>query len=127
MFILTQQDFRKLEDSRFFSLNKLLPNGELKSINAQDFNERLIQQLKQENSLCNQNLNNLSEILNYKRNCQQIPSSLPQHQFSSNYPLTCPQPMEVSTPMTGCENRTVASIEQQLEWNKCVNTSAPVS
>ncbi|XP_065363250.1 uncharacterized protein Mst89B [Calliphora vicina] len=120
-FILSQQDVRKLEECRLFSINKLMPNGDLKTINIPDPNYWLLQILKQENLTCNQNVWQLLEFLNGKRNqCQPPVTTLSQQrQCTPDFP----QPMEISNVV--CENPTVASIEQQLQWNKCVNTSAP--
>ncbi|XP_037806706.1 uncharacterized protein LOC119600520 [Lucilia sericata] len=125
LFLLTQQDVRKIEDSRLFSLSKLMPNGDLKLINLQDPNDWLLHLLNGENLLNNHQFLQLLEFLNAKRKvneqCQHLITA-PFQQCCTGIP-SCPQPMEVST--TQCEHPVVASIEQQLQWNKCVNTSTP--
>ncbi|XP_023306846.2 uncharacterized protein LOC111688568 isoform X2 [Lucilia cuprina] len=115
LFLLTQQDVRKIEDSRLFSLSKLMPNGDLKLINLQNPNDCLMHLLNG----ANQQFLKLLEFLNDKRNVNEHLTAM---SFEQCY-TSCPQPMEVST--TQCEQPVVASIEQQLQWNKCVNTSAP--
>lgn len=113
VFILSQQDIRKVEEHRLIVLHKLMPNGELKPLNSTEI-EFLLQYLQQQqNFVCQQNLLNLFKIINGN-----ITSPI-------NYQSIYPQPMDVST--NANENHAKASIREQLQWDKCISTSSPVS
>lgn len=123
LFILSYQDIRKIEDSRIFNLSRLMPNGVLKSLDIQNPLEWLLDIFKQQNVLKGANFCQLWEFLNSKRKYYEELQN--QQQLQQYYCGACPQPMEVS-----CESRSnplVASIDQQLNWDKCINTSVPVS
>lgn len=128
-YVLTQQDFRKIEDSRLLSLSKLMQNGDLQPLNSMAF-ENFLQILKLklflENQSCQnrQNLMELIDLFSVKRNdCSDAQQSWPQPHSQCN---AYPQPMETAS--CPCPNvRQVASVEQQLNWDTFNNTSAPVS
>ncbi|TMW52063.1 hypothetical protein DOY81_002843 [Sarcophaga bullata] len=105
-YILSQQDVRKSEECRLFALHKLMPNGELKPLNSINF-EGLLQYLEQQNLACQQNLLNLYKTINNPTNYQQ----------------TDPQEMDISPKPS--VNHTQASINQQVQWDKCISTSSP--
>ncbi|KAM7362334.1 mst89B [Cochliomyia hominivorax] len=121
-FIFSYQDVRKIQDSRLFGLRQLLPNGDFKSLNLQNLYEFLLQILKQENFMCNPNFCQLLEFLNNKR-IEELQQQQQNPYYTRDAVPSCPQPMEVSVESN--KNPAIASIEQQLQWDKCVNTSAP--
>lgn len=97
-----------------------MPNGVLKSLDIQNPYEWLLDIFKQQNLLNDANFCQLWEFLNNKRKYEEFQQQLKQYSCG-NYP----QPMEVS--YESQKNPLVASIDQQLKWDKCVNTSAQVS
>lgn len=105
---MSQQDVRKSEEYRLFALHKLMPNGELKPLNSINF-EGLLQYLQQQNLVCEQNLLNLYKTITNPNDYQQ----------------TYPQPMDISPKPS--EDYNQASINQQVQWDKCISTSSPVS
>lgn len=109
-FIAVQQDLRKIEDVRLLTYYKLMSNGELKSLD----------------SYSNDMLFSLQSLLETSRNDQQV---LCNNRHNSRFSRLKPvilfnQNCQTTEPMDITPPATVATLEQQIEWEKC---GSPVS
>lgn len=113
-FIITQQDIRRIEDSRLLIYSKLLPSGELKALEgtARDILAEILVRLR---SSMNANITNdkyLAALINVITNRNVCGD------------LGTIQPMDIEN-IIQQNSPTVATLQQQLHWDRNVNTSLP--
>ncbi|XP_017474358.1 PREDICTED: uncharacterized protein LOC108364981 [Rhagoletis zephyria] len=141
-FIITQQDVRRIEDSRVFSYNKMNAKGEFVRMDTADPNngarDTFLANIRQPTATCNQlNMGMLSELIaracNVAATIQQQQQIHQQQQLQPATQMAMPdlvqyvQPGQLiptitvtPAPLTDFSPAT-ATLQQQLEWAKASN------
>lgn len=129
-FIITQQDVRRIEDSRLFSYNKLNAKGEVVPMDTSDFNtsgrDALLAgtQFQQNASINPFNMGILSDLVARAYN---VTTSMQQQQQQNAAQLAMTMPDLLSFNQPQClqsagYSPTAATLQQQLDWSKACNT-----